>query len=787
MHRTVKIRALVIGMIFTFCFTGLIARMYWVQVVQASSLQQKAINMWQDNEVLPASRGIIMDRNGIALAENGNAYTIAVSPKIIAANQQELEDNEARQKKLGIATLSVAPDELAHTIAHGVAAILSVTSGDDPAVLENKIFALTEKKKSDGSDLAVEVEIRNEGLNVDSNTKAQIDHLIENISEKYHLTDNIGLNSEQSSIRYYPFNSLAAQVLGFINRDGQPIGGLESTLNSLLTGKPGMLNVEKDTQGVELANSKRTYVPVVNGDNVQLTIDRNIQYYAESAVEATMAQYHPKNMTAIVVNPQTMEVLAMASAPTFDPNKYWQADSQDSFTNRAISDQHEPGSTFKIVTLAGTVAENLFDPNEIYQSGSVNITGVTLNDYNNGLGWGKISFLDGLLHSSNVAFVKLGQKLGPENLRHFINDFGFGQKTGIDLPNEASGIIGMKYPVEYATATYGQGEVVVTAIQLVAAYAAIANGGKLMQPHVIKKITNPNTGGVIQSVVPKVVRQVVTPAVAKQTSLYLEQVVSNQEIGTGKKAYENGYRIAGKTGTGSILNTDGKGYSDTEYLISFIGYAPVENPQVLVAVIIDQPDLNGDFRNGSNAWAPAFNAIMSQSLRYLGIPANGAADDVAANNDVKTIPDLSGQTINSAQASLDQIGLPQQSFGDGNQVISQFPPAGTEISMTRAVYLKTSNKVTDLPDLSGKSLRDTMEICTLLNLKCKASGDGYVTSQTSALEGGQQVYTFHLRPLDEPTPVPTILPAGSPSVSPSVSPADSSTVSPAVSATPSGQ
>ena len=724
---------MVIGLFFTLLFLGLVSRMYYVQVVEASMLQEKAVRNWQNEVILAAKRGSIVDRTGKALAEDGAAFTVAVNPDIIA------------RKKI---------PNLTQEIAHGLALILGPNAGVDVTQLELKILGMTTKLKQNGKDLAVEVEVNPEGWKIDGEIKLKIDELASSIRLNHSLKKNanIGLYTKEVIKRYYPFNSLASQVLGYVNKEGKPIGGLESSLEFVLKGTSGKLIHEKDTTGVEIPDSKISLTPAIMGNNVRLTIDQNIQYYVETAIQESVNEFHPKSMTAIVVNPKTMEILAMANAPTFNPNRYWEFKDQKDFKNSSISDSHEPGSTFKVVTLAGTVQENLFNPEEIYQSGSINVKGSILKDHNGGQGWGKISFMQGLLYSSNVAFVKLGyEKLGVVKLKAYIDKFGFGKKTDIDLPNEVSGTVGeMKYPVEAATATFGQGQVVVTAIQQIAAYAAIANGGKLMWPHVVKSIEDSQTKEVIQSFEPKVIKQAVTVAAAKQTSLYLEQVVANQETGTGRKAALNGYRIAGKTGTAQIVEPGEKVYMEGSYLISFVGYAPVEDPQLMIAIISEEPDIGGDYHRGSEVWAPVFKKIMSQSLRYLGITSTAVNPTTVNETPIKTIPDLKQTSLTLMKSKLNQIGLQAEVFGKGTKVIKQFPLPGTEISMSQSVYITTEDKIGVIPDFKGKSLRDTMELCALLELQCKVSGEGYVTNQVVSSSGGQQSVKFELHPLSEP-------------------------------------
>jgi penicillin-binding protein 2B len=728
MNKKVKIRTLAIGLLFSMLFVGLVSRLYWVQVVDAAVLEKKAEKNWQNEDIIPAQRGTILDRMGRSLAEDGAAYTISVNPKIIAGNK------------------------LDHEISHGLALILAANAGVDPTDLETRIYAMATKKKQDSNGFAIDVQVRPEGWKIDGETKLKVDELINAISLGHGIkAGNIGVNITDAQKRYYPSNSLAAQVLGYIDKEGKAVGGIESAFDSFLKGKPGKLNHEKDKKGVEIPDSKVSYTPPDIGKNVQLTIDKNIQFYMETALKKSMDQFHPKSMTAVAVNPKTMEILAMASAPTFDPNRYWEAKDPSDYNNRAISSRYEPGSTFKVVTLAGTVQEGLFNPNEIYQSGSINVHGSTLRDHNGGAGWGKIPFMDGLLYSSNVAFVKLGyEKLGPVKLKDYINRFGFGVKTGIELPNEIPGAIGeMKYPVEAATATYGQGQVGVTALQLTAAYAAIANGGKLMQPHIVKEIDDPQTKQAIQSFAPKVVKQAVTAETAHQTSLYLEQVVANQEKGTGRKAYLNGYRIAGKTGTAQIVEQGAKDYATGQYLISFVGYAPVEDPQILIAILSEEPDIGGDYHRGSEVWVPVFRDIMSQSLRYLGIPSSAATSNTMTEQPIKTIPDLSNASLSTAKAKLNQMGLQAQAFGSGGKILKQFPLPGTEISMNQEVYVTTDTTVQTVPDFKDKSLRDAMEICALLGIDCRTKGEGYVTSQATTGAGAEQIVSLELHALSD--------------------------------------
>ncbi|MCC2686083.1 MAG: stage sporulation protein, partial [Paenibacillaceae bacterium] len=291
----------------------------------------------------------------------------------------------------------------------------------------------------------------------------------------------------------------------------------------------------------------------------------------------------------------------------------------------------------------------------------------------------------------------------------------------------------MFYPSEWATATYGQG-LTVTAIQETAAYAAIANGGKLMQPHVVKQVLDPKTHEPVQSFEPTMIRQVVSEATAKKVSGYLEQVVSDKEIGTGRNAAVDGYRVAGKTGTANLVDPGGSGYAEGKWVTSFIGYAPVEDPKLLVTIIAVEPELHGDFHLGSNVAPPAFKEIVSESLRYMGIPTNNQQQDVAQEVESKSVavPDLTGMSSADAGKKAKETGLTVQSFGKGASIIRQYPAPGTQIGSNERIYVVTQEEGDfSYPNLTGKSLRDALEICSFLHIPCSTTGEGYVTDQAT--------------------------------------------------------
>ncbi|TMV46666.1 PASTA domain-containing protein [Paenibacillus mesophilus] len=716
MNKKVKLRTILIGGLFTLFFIVLIGKIYWVQVVDASELLKKAQEMWERNKTIQPVRGSIVDRNKQVLAEDGPSYTVIVNPKII----DTLKNGSEVVKQLS--------------------AILGKP--------ESELMEQVTKKKEDGT-LLTWVEVRSEGWKIDVETADKIAAALK-LEQPVNSQSNLythGVYLEETPKRYYPGGSLAAHVLGYFDKNGKAVMGLEATYNDMLKGKPGHIITARDRMGYELPDAKASYEPAEDGKTLQLTIDRNIQSYIETALERSYAEFKPKSMTAIAMDPKTGEILGLANLPTFNPAKYWEAKPED-FRNNAISSQFEPGSTFKLVTLAGTVEEGLFDPNEKFKSGSIKIYDRTLNDHNL-KGWGTITYLEGLKRSSNVAFVKLGyEKLKEEKFKQYIGKFGFGQKTGIDLPGEITGWGDrFRYPVDYATATYGQGGVSVTAIQQIAAYGAIANGGMMMQPHVVKAVLDPKTNETIQKVDPKAVRQVVSPETASKVTEYLEQVVSDKEMGTGRNAYIDGYRVAGKTGTANIV-INGK-YSDDKWVITFVGYAPVEDPKIVVLVLADQPDLHGNYHNGGLVAPVVFKEIMSQSLRYMNVTAHVTQELSGVEKKVAT-PDVAGKPIADAKKQLGDGKIKYDVLGKGAGVIAQFPPGGTEIGPNQRIYLLTEETGgVELPNLQGKSLRDALAVCSFMKVECQVSGEGYVASQTVAPSGEQQAVTLQLVPWND--------------------------------------
>lgn len=710
MVKRIKMRTLLIGGCITLFFLVLVIRIFFIQVVNGDKWQEHAAGLIQREQTIKAARGTITDRNGNVLAVDSPAYTVSVNPLLI--NKLGIED--VVTKKLSV--------------------LLSKN--------ESEMRALVTAKKDNG-EFFQQREVRSEGYKISPELAAKVNELREELQDEYKARNAIVMTQE--SKRFYPEQTLASHVLGYMSRDGKAVNGLEVSYNDVLTGTDGFLNYQKDAKGIKLPDSQDNYLPPKNGKNLKLTIDDTIQLYIESAMKETVAKYNPLSMTVIAADPNTMEILGMANWPTFNPNTYASTPDQKNFINHATQSIYEPGSTFKIVTLAGAVEEKLFDPNAMFVSKPTRIGGYTISD--NGHSYGQISYLEGVKRSSNIAFVNLGYSmLGGERLRHYIDEFGFGKKTGIDLPSEAaSPIKPLVYKSEIATAAYGHGLVQVTPIQQLTAISAVANGGKLLQPHLVKEIINPNDGST-EVIKPKVIRQVISKDSAKLVSGYLEQVVADQTRGTGRNAYIEGYRVAGKTGTArKVINGQ---YSKSKDVVSFIGFAPVNNPKIAMLIVIDQPD--GTNIGGGTAAAPVFKKVVSQTLQYMGIPKDIAKTADKKSNETPVVqakaPDLSGKTAKQARSQLLNSGIAYVTLGQGENVIRQYPQAGASMNPGQRIYLLTeeSSKM-KVPDLTGESLRDALEVLSLMKVGVTVKGEGYVVKQKEQISGEQRTVQLTLQ------------------------------------------
>jgi penicillin-binding protein 2B len=691
MKERIRKRALLLVVFLLTLFLILGARLYYIQTANAEWLVKRAQSLWERNETIEPKRGAIVDRNGRELAYDAPAYTVIAFP-------DEIEDAAQVAAQLG--------------------PVLNMS--------QSKIVNLISSNRD-----KYQVELRNEGWKIS-----------EDVAEKVRELNLEGIDLIKQRKRYYPAEDMAANIIGYTDKEGKPRLGVEHFHNESLSGTPGSFRFIKDLKGYRIPNGIKDYTPASHGDNVVLTVDMTIQHFVEKALDTAAQKYNPKNMIAIVSRPSTGEVLAMAVRPNFNPNEYWNFESFNDFRNSAINYTFEPGSTFKIVTLAAAIEEGVFEPNAMYKSGRITGDFGTIRDHNGGRGWGEnqmISYFEGVLRSSNVAFVKMGYEgLGKDRLYSYIDKFGFGRNTGIDIPNEMSGVFAKRpYARDVANTTFGQG-MSVTAIQQVAALSAIANGGKLMKPYIVKEIRDSGTDQPIVTNEPKVVSQVISEDTAQKTRLILEKVVEDPDKGTGHRAFIEGYRVAGKTGTAQIIK-DGQ-YIEHKYIASFIGFAPADDPELVIYVMVEEPDIDGPYGGGSVA-APIFKDIMWNSLRYLRVApeVQGQLENRSAMDQKITLPDLGGTSTHLAEAKLKEQEIQYVRIGNGPEVVGQIPKEGTKILKSQRIYILTEAvEKAPLPNLQGYSLVDALELCSIMKLSCETMGQGYVAEQ--GIPSGTKAY-----------------------------------------------
>jgi cell division protein FtsI (penicillin-binding protein 3) len=530
-----------------------------------------------------------------------------------------------------------------------------------------------------------------------------------------------GVNFRSEPKRFYPNGSIAAHVLGFVGIDGAGLGGVEQFYNEKISGEPGKLFTEKDSEG----NSYESFeVPGTPGQTVVLTLDHSIQYRAEQALLAAVTKSRAKSGTAIVLDPRSGEILALANAPTFDPNKPGEA-KPEARANWALQNIYEPGSTFKIISFSAAIEKGLAKPDDRIdcQMGAITVAGRLVHDHH---AFGSLTITEALAKSSNVAAIKLGIRVGDPGMYEYMTRFGFGSRTGVELPGETAGLlrpVNRWQPSSIGSIAIGQ-EIGVTPLQMAAAFAALANDGIRVAPHLVREIRSA-AGASIYRANPEQ-RRVVKTETARALRQMLENVTLN---GTAKLAQLNGYSAAGKTGTAQKIDPKTKTYSRTKHVASFVGFAPVENPAVVIIVVIDEP---GGAYHGGEVAAPVFRDIAEQILPDLGVAPDTylklteglVAEKVTHEVKPKTREETA-QTEQARQATLPSVAGHDQRGGE-------------------IVYAAANRSAILMPDLSGQSVRDVARTCARLGLKVEARGEGRATSQNPSpgaeLVSGQVVY-----------------------------------------------
>ena len=627
--RKINLRIKLLFLFLSLLLFLVIVRVFYIQVFDYNKLKPLADDLWSRDLSLEAERGRILDRNGEVLADNLTTASLVLIPS-------QIKDKELLTTKLS--------------------EILGVSYSE----MEKHVYKKTSIER-----------VHPEGRRLSYEVASQISDL---------KMDGVYLMKEAK--RYYPYGNLLSHSLGYVGIDNQGLSGLELKYDKYLTGEAGMIKYFSDAHGNKL-NKSDVYVAPVPGMDINLTIDINIQKSLEREMANINSMFNPDMALAIVANPKTGEILGISSSPSYDPNNYKKYSDEVLSRNLPIFSSYEPGSTFKIITMASAVEEKVIDifNEHFYDSGKVNVDGSVLKCWKSG-GHGNQTYLQILQNSCNPGFVKLGQLLGKDRLFSYIDKFGFGEKTGIDLSGESTGII---FPrerignVELATSAFGQG-VSVTPIQQVMAVSAVVNGGYLYEPYIVKSISD-KTNTVVKEYYPKFKRQVISSETSSIMRYALETVVA---YGGGKSAYIEGYRVGGKTGTAQ-KSVNGS-YLVNNYIMSFMSVVPSNDPEAVLYLAIDNPKNTAML--SSYTTTPIARRILLDIIDALDIEkqSDELIKDYEWNDKVYyEVPDVVGDDLKTAKSKLFNFNVVIE--GEGNIILKQSPEAYEKIEDKSTIRL----------------------------------------------------------------------------------------------------
>jgi penicillin-binding protein 2B len=683
------------GAFLMFLFYGglfflLLSRMIFIQVTgeaEGQALAAKAAAKYEREQIINASRGKIVDRNGEIIAEDTLSY------RLVAVLSPEATANPKNPKHV-----------------NDIEKTAEILSANLPLSKEK----ILERLSKDG---VYQVEFGKAGRDISH-------EIMTKISEQ----QLPGIVFVRDLKRFYPNGTFASHLIGFALKEEKEDGtfntvgkmGLEHIYNKQLTGTNGKVQYDSDLWGYLLPSSEKMVTPAKNGYNIHLTLDKTIQNFLEDAMSRVQEQYNPESIVAMVADPKTGKILAMSQRPSFDPET--REGLTTNWLNETIENTIEPGSTMKTFTVAAAMEENKWDPNAWYQSGKYTLYDRTIQDHNR-KGWGSITFLEGFQRSSNVAMAYVLERLGDEAFLSYLDAFGFGEKTGIDLPNESSGKIISQYASDRLVTSFGQGSTV-TPMQLIQAETAIANDGVMMKPYVIEKIVNPSTDKVMHDSKPKEAGKPISADTAKKMRELLASTVTS-ENGTAKRFELSDYTVAGKTGTAEIPNEDRGGYQYgyENYLYSFLGMAPAEDPQLVVYVAVTKPKLK-DTEVGSIPVSEIFKSVTENGLKYMNIKPK----EVVSEEPV-SIATFKGKNAKEVQSNLDKQQIKTIIIGNGGEIQDQYPSGDTEVIQGSLVILKTEGPI-PIPDFTSWSKRNLMVYESLTGISFDIIGDGFVTSQS---------------------------------------------------------
>ena len=689
-------------------FVILLSRVAWLQFVDGDWLKEKEYSQSTSSSLISAKRGTIYDSTGKALAISVEVDTISVNPSYIKAKGKNGQTDEQ------------ATEELKRNMSNAFAEIFELNSDDvyQKLISSNSVETIASKVETD-----------------------KVEEL------RTWLTENkvtSGVNIDADVKRYYPYNNLASNVIGFCGSNNQGLDGIELSYDDVLKGTSGKLTTAIDVTQDAIPDKNEEYIAPENGSNIYLTIDSNIQTIAEKYLKQAVEENKcERGGNVIIMDPKDGDILAMATYPDYNLNDpytptEWYSDGWDNLSeqektntlysmwrNRAVLDTYEPGSTFKVLTAAIGLEENVVETdteNDFFCSGYEEVADRKIKCTATS-GHGKQTLRNALENSCNPALIQLGQRIGVDTFYKYLEAFGLFDKTGVDLPSEgASGFWAKENvgPVELATMSFGQ-RFTITPLQLITAISSIANDGKMVVPHVVKQIENPDTGN-ITNIETKEVRQVVSKETADKMKDIMKDVV---EEGGGKYAQVKGYTIGGKTGT----SEPDPNHPENGYVASFVAIAPVENTELVVLLTLYAPQTS-DYYGGSIA-APAVSQILSEVLPYLDIPSNEVA---TSSTETINTPDVTNKTVAEAQKILQQAGLEYNTNASADDIVKeQVPPKGTQLTPGGIVKLyKEGNddRVSQsVPDLKGVTFEQAKIMLKAKNLNIASTGSGIVIAQ----------------------------------------------------------
>ena len=684
------------------CFLFFVVRISIIQFIDGEKLSREAIEQQTRDRMINAKRGTIYDRNGKQLAVSADVETVSISPVTV---------RKANERELCADTLS---------------AILEMDKSDILDKIDQNTSYVLIKRKVEKEQADAIRDAKLTGVYLDADTK-----------------------------RYYPYNNIASHIIGFTGADNQGLLGIEQIYDNKLKGQYGRIVTARNADGTEMPYKYDRYYTPEDGADITLTIDVSIQHFLEKHLEQAVTDLElGEGAAGIIMDVKSGEILAMSTKPDFDLNAPFQV-TDDSvkeaieeletdeeknkatneylnklWRNKAVVDSYEPGSTFKIITSAMALEENVVSMQDSFVcTGSQQVAKEHIGCWK-GAGHGTLDLTGALENSCNPAFMQIGARIGQTKFYNYYKGFGFTQKTGIELHGETNGLFypeGSFNEVELATASFGQGPTV-TPLQMITAVSAVANDGVLVKPHLIKEITSSN-GTVLESFDTVEVRQVISSQTSQIMRELMEKVVSE---GTGNKAHLEGFRVGGKTGTSEKLPRGSQ-----KYVASFVGIAPANDPQVAILIILDEPPA-GNHMRGTIA-SPLAGKILDDVLRYMDVDPL-LPDGQSSDGDV-TVPDVTGKSIAEARQILSQSGLRCVVEGDGNEVSTQIPEANVIIAQNGTVLVYTGDakpsNTAEVPDVIGKSFEETKSI--LEKAKFQLHGVGITNTTQDAVASTQSI------------------------------------------------